>query len=90
MIWGVLVEKPGVQKALDYLRGNSPLAKIRRHPALVRVRGRQDEGRLFFGRRRLGAGDGFVPVGRVSGPPVIGQQVIHRLREAHSAELLEE
>jgi hypothetical protein len=90
VIWGVLVEKPGVQKALDYLRRNSPLAKIRKHPALVRVRGRQDEGRLLFGRRRLGAGDGLATVGGVSGPPMIGQKVLHRLREAHPAELLEE
>ena len=51
-----------------YLRRNSPLAKVRKHPALVRICGRQDEGRLFPGRRRLGAGDGLVPARGIRAP----------------------
>ena len=90
VVLSVLIEKPGVYEALNHLGGDPPLAKVRKHPALVRVGGRQDEGRLLPGRRRLGAGDGLVPVGGVPGPPMVSEEIIHRLRKAHPAELLEE
>ena len=90
VVLGVLIQKPGVYEVADDLGGHAPLAKIGEDPALVRVRGRQDEGRFLPGRRRLGAGDGLIPVGGVPGAAMIGQQVIHRLRETHPAELLEE
>ena len=68
VVLSVLVEKPGVYEALNHLGGDPPLAKVRKHPALVRVGGRQDEGRLLPGRRRLGAGNGLIPVGGIRSP----------------------
>ena len=90
VILSVLIEKPGVYESADYLRSNASLAKVGEDPALVRVGGRQDEGRLHPGWRRLGAGNGLIPVGGVPGPPMVSEEIIHRLREAHPAELLEE
>ena len=90
VILGVLVKKPGVDEGANDLGGNAPLAEIGKDPPLVRVCGRQDEGRFLPGRRRLGAGDRLVTVRGVPGPAMVGQQVIHRLRETHPAERLEE
>ena len=70
VVLSVLIEKPGVYEALNHLGGDPPLAKVRKHSALVRVRGRQDEGRLLPGRRRLGAGDGLIPVGGIPGSAI--------------------
>ena len=68
VVLSVLIEKPDVHEGPDNLWGNASLLEISEDPALVRVGGRQDEGRLLPGRRRLGAGDGLVPVGGIGAP----------------------
>ena len=86
VVLGVLIQKAGVQKRPDHLRRDAPLFQIGEYPAMVCSRRGKDKGGAFLlcGERR-GRVSGGVP-----GPAAVGQQVLYRLREALTAEPLEE
>ena len=90
VVFLVLIEQSGVDEGPDHLNGDAPLAEICEHSPLVRMGGRQSEGGLLLGRRGLGTGDWHVPVGGVPGSSMVGKQIIHRLTETLTAELLDE
>ena len=84
---GVLVQQSSLHKAPDHLGCDPTLAEIGKHPAVIHVGRRESKGELFLlflGLLRS------ARRGRVTGAAMLGQQVLHGLRETFVIEPLEE
>ena len=87
VVFRVLIQKAGIQKAANDLRCDAPLSQVGKHPAVILVPGRKVKrngflSRFICNRQRHGGG--------ISGPAVIGQKILHRFRKTLVVEMLKE